>query len=115
MEQGDERPRTPVELRQDSTELEDTLHSIPSPAAPVGLIAKLSLSANRAKRGSDAGMTGDAEEEDKWVGVGNMTYFEAGPSADPELRRIIIERQMPPEILTHGIIKPAEVEVLFKM
>ena len=60
-------------------------------------------------------MTGEAEEEDKWVGVGNMTYFEAGPSADPELRRIIIERQMPPEILTHGIIKPAEVEVLFKM
>ncbi|KAF8597278.1 hypothetical protein BDV93DRAFT_562453 [Ceratobasidium sp. AG-I] len=114
-EQGEERPRTPAELRQDSAELDETLHSIPSPAAPVGFIAKLALGANRAKRGSDAGMTGEAEEEDKWVGVGNMTYFEAGPSADPELRRIIIERQMPPEILTHGIIKPAEVEVLFKI
>ncbi|KAG8694301.1 hypothetical protein FRC08_008576, partial [Ceratobasidium sp. 394] len=110
-----DEPRTPVELRQDSADLDDTLHSIPPAAAPVGFIAKLALSTNRAKRGSDAGMTGDAEEEDKWVGVGNMTYFEAGPSADPELRRIIIERQMPPEILTHGIIKPAEVEVLFKI
>ncbi|KAG9080980.1 hypothetical protein FRC07_014707, partial [Ceratobasidium sp. 392] len=114
-EESDGRPRTPIELRQDSAELDDTLHSIPPPAAPVGFIAKLALSTNRALRGSDAGNTGDAEEEDKWVGVGNMTYFEAGPSADPELRRIIIERQMPPEILTHGIIKPAEVEILFKI
>ncbi|QRV95926.1 Fungal specific transcription factor domain [Ceratobasidium sp. AG-Ba] len=109
------QPRTPIELRQDSAELDDKLHSIPPPNAPVGFIAKLALTTNRDKRGSDAGMTGEAEEEDKWVGVGNMTYFEAGPSADPELRRIIIERQMPPEILTHGIIKPAEVEVLFKI
>ncbi|KAG8742288.1 hypothetical protein FRC10_001712 [Ceratobasidium sp. 414] len=114
-EESEGRPRTPLELRQDSGDLDDTLHSIPPAAAPVGFIAKLALSTNRAKRGSDAGMTGEAEEEDKWVGVGNMTYFEAGPSADPELRRIIIERQMPPEILTHGIIKPAEVEVLFKI
>ncbi|KAF8693794.1 hypothetical protein RHS03_08346, partial [Rhizoctonia solani] len=111
----DERPRTPVELRQDSGEVDDKLHSIPDGTSPVGLIAKLSLRANRDKRGSDAGMTGDAEEEDKWVGVGNMTYFEAGPSANPELRRMIIERQMPPEILTHGIIKPNEVEILFKI
>ncbi|CAE6434410.1 unnamed protein product [Rhizoctonia solani] len=110
-----ERPRTPVELRQDSAELDDKLHSIPDGTSPVGLIAKLSLRANRDKRGSDAGNTGDAEEEDKWVGVGNMTYFEAGPSANPELRRMIIERQMPPEILTHGIIKPNEVEILFKI
>ncbi|KAH7322256.1 hypothetical protein B0J17DRAFT_684162 [Rhizoctonia solani] len=110
-----DRPRTPIELRQDSVELGETLHSIPDGTSPVGLIAKLSLRANRDKRGSDAGMTGDAEEEDKWVGVGNMTYFEAGPSANPELRRMIIERQMPPEILTHGIIKPKEVEILFKI
>ncbi|KEP47283.1 fungal specific transcription factor domain protein [Rhizoctonia solani 123E] len=109
------RPVTPAELRQDSAELDDKLHSIPDGTSPVGLIAKLSLRANRDKRGSDAGMTGDAEEEDKWVGVGNMTYFEAGPSANPELRRMIIERQMPPEILTHGIIKPNEVEILFKI
>ncbi|KAG8777967.1 hypothetical protein FRC12_000100 [Ceratobasidium sp. 428] len=114
-QKANDEPRTPIELRQDSAELDDTLHSIPPPAAPVGFIAKLALSTNRAKRGSEAGMTGEAEEEDKWVGVGNMTYFEAGPSADPELRRIIIERQMPPEILTHGIIKPAEVEILFKI
>ncbi|CAE6492966.1 unnamed protein product, partial [Rhizoctonia solani] len=110
-----DRPRTPVDLRQDSAELGETLHSIPDGTSPVGLIAKLSLRANREKLGSDAGMTGDAEEEDKWVGVGNMTYFEAGPSANPELRRMIIERQMPPEILTHGIIKPKEVEILFKI
>ncbi|CAE6480281.1 unnamed protein product [Rhizoctonia solani] len=109
------RPVTPAELRQDSAEIDDKLHSIPDGTSPVGLIAKLSLRANRDKRGSDAGMTGDAEEEDKWVGVGNMTYFEAGPSANPELRRMIIERQMPPEILTHGIIKPNEVEILFKI
>ncbi|CAE7147292.1 unnamed protein product, partial [Rhizoctonia solani] len=111
----DGRPHTPAELRQDSAEIDDKLHSIPDGTSPVGLIAKLSLRANRDKRGSDAGMTGDAEEEDKWVGVGNMTYFEAGPSANPELRRMIIERQMPPEILTHGIIKPNEVEILFKI
>ncbi|CAE6525117.1 unnamed protein product [Rhizoctonia solani] len=110
------RPITPTaELRQDSAEIDGRLHSIPDGTSPVGLIAKLSLRANRDKRGSDAGNTGDAEEEDKWVGVGNMTYFEAGPSANPELRRMIIERQMPPEILTHGIIKPNEVEILFKI
>ncbi|KAG8686322.1 hypothetical protein FRC11_009129, partial [Ceratobasidium sp. 423] len=111
----EDRPRTPVDLRQDSADIDDKLHSLPGGPSPLGTIANLSLRANRDKRGSDAGMTGDAEEEDKWVGVGNMTYFEAGPSANPELRRMIIERQMPPEILTHGIIKPNEVELLFKI
>ncbi|KAG8685337.1 hypothetical protein FRC11_010741, partial [Ceratobasidium sp. 423] len=110
----EDRPRTPIEFRQDSAEIDDKLHPIPDSTSPVGLIAKLSLHANRDKCGSDAGMTGDAEEEDKWVGVGNMAYFEARPSANPELRRMIIERQMPPEILTHGIIKPYEMELLFR-
>ncbi|CAE6458081.1 unnamed protein product [Rhizoctonia solani] len=94
------RSLTPAELK---------LHSIPDDTTTVGLIAKLSLRANRDKGGSDAGMTGDAEEEDSWVQLGNMSCFEAGPSMNPGLR------QMSPEIFTRGIIKPNEVEILFKI
>ncbi|KAG8742296.1 hypothetical protein FRC10_001720 [Ceratobasidium sp. 414] len=108
-------PYTPNDLRQSSAELGDTLHSIPPSTAPVGFIADLALSTNRTRRGSEVSLKNEVEEEDHCVGVGNMAYFEAGPSADPELRRMIIERQMPPEILTNGIIKPAEVEILFRI
>jgi len=38
-----------------------------------------------------------------------------GPFANLELRKIINEHEAPPEILTTGLVKPADVEKLFKI
>ncbi|CAE6462358.1 unnamed protein product [Rhizoctonia solani] len=111
-DKGVSRLLVPAELRQDSAEIDDQLHLIDGTTA-VGPIAKLSLGLDQ--RGSDAGMTGDAKEENEWVQVGNLTSFQTGSSANPEWRPVISERQISPEILTGGIIKPNEVvKVLFE-
>ncbi|KAG9086354.1 hypothetical protein FS749_003690 [Ceratobasidium sp. UAMH 11750] len=109
------RPPISVHFPQANPKPDETSHSIPPSTAPVGLFADLALNSSRSRRESDVGASSTVEEEASRTGVANLTYFEAGPSADPELRRMIIERQMPPEILTHGIIKQEEVEILFRI
>ncbi|CCO32231.1 hypothetical protein BN14_06285 [Rhizoctonia solani AG-1 IB] len=54
-------------------------------------------------------------EEGDEVGVANAEYFRPGPMAHPDLRRIIVERQMVPEILTLKVITDDEVEHLFRI
>ncbi|KAG8704585.1 hypothetical protein FRC08_002160 [Ceratobasidium sp. 394] len=90
---------------------------LPVDSAPFGLLAELSLddqeedkSTGRrsAVKEKDAGGDGD-------VGVANVEYFKPGPMAHPELRRIIVERQMVPEILTLGVVTEEDVEHLFRI
>ena len=39
----------------------------------------------------------------------------AGPQANLQLRRLIVERQSPPDILLSGLVTPDDVTVLFEM
>lgn len=47
------------------------------------------------------------------LGVASQNYFRPGPMTILPLRRIIIEREMPPELLTLGIVTSEEVLDLF--
>lgn len=48
-------------------------------------------------------------------GVANETYFMPGPATDLGVRKQLIERHSPPEILVHGLVNAEDVENLFKM
>ncbi|GJJ14430.1 hypothetical protein Clacol_008694 [Clathrus columnatus] len=64
----------------------------------------------------DANQQPPAEEENENnVGVANKSYFHPGPATDLNLRRVIAERTMPPDILVHGLVTPEDVEELFKI
>ncbi len=39
----------------------------------------------------------------------------SGPQANLQLRRLIVERQSPPDILLSGLITPDDVTALFEM
>jgi hypothetical protein len=117
------------------------LHSLPLPEAPVGLLADLALgeskekererrrSRSRSKSGSASGAGGsdksggkskdgdddDDGEDDGQLGVASRNYFQPGPAARLGLRTIQIERRNIPEIMTSGLISPAEVDKLFKI
>ncbi|KAF7791677.1 hypothetical protein EIP86_002700 [Pleurotus ostreatoroseus] len=88
------------------------LATIPSEAAPFGLMAQLSLhkdkSLRRIKSKSDVGAGGEEEDED--VGLANDDYFR--PSSAVE-RPLISENHQPPHILRAGLVTPTEVEKLF--
>ena len=99
---------------------------LPNDSAPFGLLAELSLddpeqedksaAGAKGKPGVNGGVSGKSQTEDEdEVGVANTGYFRPGPMAHPELRRIIVERQMVPEILTLKVVTDDEVEHLFRM
>lgn len=75
-----------------------------------GAILGAATNAN-AQIGNNAG----EEENENNVGVANKSYFHPGPATDLGLRRVMVERTMPPDILVHGLVTPEDVEELFKM
>ncbi|KAG8715199.1 hypothetical protein FRC09_016829 [Ceratobasidium sp. 395] len=89
---------------------------LPADSAPFGLLAELSLD-DPEREGEDksTGRKSAVKEEEGDVGLANVEYFKPGPMAHPELRRIIVERQMVPEILTLGVVNDEEVEHLFRI
>ena len=119
--------------------------SLPDDAVPIGLLANLSISnhAGRARDrkersrtrsehsngrggggggggagGSARGSAKDFESEnddDTNVGVANGAYFLPGPASDLQVRKTLIERHSPPEILVHGLVNAEDVEKLFEM
>lgn len=100
--------------------------TIPSHVAPFGLMANL---LRKTRQDDDQG--GDAEKPEE-VGVAGRDYFRAGTSKrtfpgdqllifflaatpDPTARITDVDQDVYPDILTGGIVTPAEVEKLFKM
>ncbi|KAI0926056.1 hypothetical protein AcV5_008620 [Taiwanofungus camphoratus] len=84
------------------------LATLPSEAVPFGLMANLALArTRRTSRSRDE----DREETEK-VGLANENYFR--PSPAPE-RPMIYDQHQPPHILRTGLVKPDEVEKLFKI
>ena len=68
--------------------------------------------------GDSTGGAADGEEAEKEapkLGLANQTYFKPGPMTILPLRQIIIERELPVEILTLGIVSSEEVLDLFKI
>ncbi|KAJ1304155.1 hypothetical protein OPQ81_008555 [Rhizoctonia solani] len=90
---------------------------LPPDPTPIGLLADLSLNdpekADKQTKGisSSKSQTEGGDE----VGVANAQYFRPGPMAHPDLRKIIVERQMVPEILTLKVVTDDEVEHLFRI
>ncbi|TCD60602.1 hypothetical protein EIP91_009820 [Steccherinum ochraceum] len=80
-------------------------------ATPFGLMAKLSLMTRKRRPSRPSSEAGD-EERGPQVGVPSDDYFK--PPPDPE-RPIIDERQQHPHIFRNGVVRPDEVEALFKI
>ncbi|EJD53110.1 hypothetical protein AURDEDRAFT_110871 [Auricularia subglabra TFB-10046 SS5] len=91
------------------------LHSLPDNALnPLGLLAEASLANRRAKMANKANGTAIAAADTvPRVGVANDTYFKPGPMTILPLRRLFIERQVQPEMLT--FVTTEEVVELFKI
>lgn len=62
--------------------------------------------------GTPGGMRG---EETYHLGVASEAYFKPGPMTILPLRRIVIERELAPELLTQGIVTSEEVLELFQI
>ncbi|KDR72902.1 hypothetical protein GALMADRAFT_73007 [Galerina marginata CBS 339.88] len=99
-------------------ESEKLQSSLPDAHVPLGLLADLSLSNNKANRkkdhAKDVGLNEDDLNDDN-VGVANETYFMPGPATDLGIRASLIEQHSAPEILVHGLVKPEDVEKLFQI
>lgn len=48
-------------------------------------------------------------------GVAGKTYFMPGPALNLDLRKSLVDRMSPPDILVHKLVTPDDVEKLFDM
>ncbi|KAI1794724.1 fungal-specific transcription factor domain-containing protein [Ganoderma leucocontextum] len=88
------------------------MHSLPDNALnPLGLLAEASLANRRAQGVSKSGSGGEASSDR--VGVASDVYFKPGPMTILPLRRLYIERQIQPEMLS--FVSTEEVVALFKI
>ncbi|KAI0651059.1 fungal-specific transcription factor domain-containing protein [Trametes meyenii] len=86
--------------------------------APTGLIATVALEArDAAAEGTVSRLSSDDEDTSDTSGVDcdstSDTYFLPGPSANLELRRLIVERQALPDILLSGLVTSGDAIALF--
>ncbi|TDL24905.1 hypothetical protein BD410DRAFT_744627 [Rickenella mellea] len=94
------------------------LHSLPDNALnPLGLLAEASLANRRIQTSSGSPMLpplpGAPPNDPQKVGVANDVYFKPGPMTILPLRRLYIERQVQPEMLS--FVSTDEVVDLFKI
>ncbi|KAH9034216.1 hypothetical protein EDB85DRAFT_1948273 [Lactarius pseudohatsudake] len=81
--------------------------ALPEDAAPLGFLASFSSHWNNSSVRSPSPLGTDV------FGIANKRYFQPSPYTDLNLRRIVIEREMVPEILISGLISPQEARELF--
>ncbi|KAF8912152.1 fungal-specific transcription factor domain-containing protein [Gymnopilus junonius] len=91
------------------------LHSLPDNALnPLGLLAEASLANRRAQAINPTGMVArPTNGENLKVGVASDNYFKPGPMTILPLRRLYIERQVQPEMLS--FVSTEEVVELFNI
>ncbi|KAI9000635.1 hypothetical protein BD414DRAFT_8317 [Trametes punicea] len=89
----------------------DKLAILPNEAAPIGMLANLSLRASRSRRSSQSRSVSTTDEND--YGVANEDYFRAA-SPGPD-RPLMYAQHQTPYILRSGLVSPTEVEKLFKI
>ncbi|KAJ7137857.1 fungal-specific transcription factor domain-containing protein [Mycena epipterygia] len=91
------------------------LHSLPDNSLnPLGLLAEASLANRRAHASHPSGLVARSTQpgENK-VGVASDNYFKPGPISILPLRRLMIERQVQPEMLS--FVSTDEVVALFNI
>uniref|UniRef100_A0A8H8CNI7 Zn(2)-C6 fungal-type domain-containing protein n=1 Tax=Psilocybe cubensis TaxID=181762 RepID=A0A8H8CNI7_PSICU len=91
------------------------LHSLPDNALnPLGLLAEASLANRRAQATNTTGiMARPHPDENPKLGVASDNYFKPGPMTILPLRRLYIERQIQPEMLS--FVSTEEVVELFNI
>ncbi|KAH8106949.1 fungal-specific transcription factor domain-containing protein [Cristinia sonorae] len=93
------------------------LHSLPDNSLnPLGLLAEASLANRRAQQAaarSDSPVATSSADQAGKLGVASATYFKPGPMTILPLRRLIIERQIQPEMLS--FVSTEEVVALFSI
>ncbi len=126
--QGRDETSTQGSRRKKSRQ-RDKLAILPNEAAPLGMLANLSLRASRSRKSSRSRSVSTTDDND--FGVANDDYFRAssesssgvgdvlrahvnylGPGPD---RPIMYPHHQAPYILRSGLVSPVEVEKLFKM
>ncbi|KAI0787822.1 hypothetical protein C8Q74DRAFT_1315611 [Fomes fomentarius] len=91
----------------------ERLAILPVEAAPIGLLANMSLRKPRSRKSSRSRSVSTTDDNDNEYGVANEDYFRAD-SPGPD-RPIMYEQHQTPYILRSGIVSPSEVERLFKI
>jgi hypothetical protein len=92
------------------------LHSLPDNSLnPLGLLAEASLANRRAQATNQSGIAARSTDpcENPKLGVASDNYFKPGPMTILPLRRLYIERQIQPEMLS--FVGTDEVVILFNM
>ncbi|KAI0665240.1 fungal-specific transcription factor domain-containing protein [Cubamyces menziesii] len=90
------------------------MHSLPDNALnPLGLLAEASLANRRAQAAAKSTATTEQSSDNAKVGVASDVYFKPGPMTILPLRRLYIERQVQPEMLS--FVSTEEVVALFKI
>ncbi|KAL4244821.1 Protease transcriptional activator prtT [Abortiporus biennis] len=93
------------------------LHSLPDNTLnPLGLLAEASLANRRAQAAAKtqmASLTSSTNDNEQKLGVASDVYFKPGPMTILPLRRLFIERQVQPEMLS--FVSTEEVVALFKI
>ncbi|KAL1949311.1 hypothetical protein VTO73DRAFT_8192 [Trametes versicolor] len=97
--------------RRKKSRQRDKLAILPNEAAPLGMLANLSLRASRSRKSSRSPSVSTADDND--FGVANDDYFRAS-SPGPD-RPLIYPHHQAPYILRSGLVSPVEVEKLFKI
>ncbi|THH33350.1 hypothetical protein EUX98_g804 [Antrodiella citrinella] len=105
---------------QSSSSSSTQFTSLPGASAPAGVLAAVALeSRHRAHATTDMPphLEGLEPSQDLKIegGIGSKAYFQPGPSANLDLRRLIIERQAAPDILLSGLVTCEDVGILFDL
>ncbi|KAH9024620.1 fungal-specific transcription factor domain-containing protein [Lactarius pseudohatsudake] len=84
-------------------------------AVPIGLLANLAISTSKDRPAVSAEKKGrdNADDDDDDVGVASRRFFMPGPSQNLALRKSLIDKISPPDILVHKLVTPEDVEKLF--
>ncbi|CCL98870.1 uncharacterized protein FIBRA_00877 [Fibroporia radiculosa] len=85
---------------------DDKLPAFPDTSVPLGLLASLALENPKKSKKANKNKPGAGDSDDEEVGM-------ARPAFDLSIRASLIENHTPPEILTHGLLTPDDVDKLF--
>ncbi|KAF9236150.1 fungal-specific transcription factor domain-containing protein [Melanogaster broomeanus] len=121
MDESDDSDDVDEETTEEE-EAERVRSALPDAAVPIGLLANLSLDIDKDKVKGKSRQGGDAsssavrpDDDDDNVGVANKEYFMPGPANDLNIRKNLIERHSPPDIVLHGLVTSADVDKLFEI
>ncbi|KAI9439194.1 fungal-specific transcription factor domain-containing protein [Lactarius indigo] len=85
-----------------------------SPVSPNTLVeADIDAYADDAQSSAEKKGRENADDDDDDVGVASRRFFMPGPSQNLALRKSLIDKISPPDILVHKLVTPEDVEKLF--